>query len=329
MHNFMGNLSLLYYDLAKISAEGLAGGKYDVFEASPNQGLIDVTKMAWRNNKTGSIDEVPSILLTEYKLTPAQWLSNLSRILGDFVGNTNSNDSNSKDPYETLYFGEETGFTYNLPYLVNNASIRGELNNDWQSLFAATRNSIVGKTIAAAGTIGGIVSPGSGVEDVKLYNRTQFKSINLSFPLYNTLDITSTLQNFSFVTLFEFQNLKTRTSYNTFTPPKIYVVEPVGVGGIYMPAAYISKFDVKSIGTVRKIKDLDASFGRSTYGGALIPEAYKVEITITELIAQSTNIMAAALGESKVSVIGNLGNIGTTPQRGTIPSATGGAPKPQ
>jgi hypothetical protein len=325
----MGDLSLLYYDLNKIPTQGLAGGQYNAYEAYPNQGLIDVTRMAWRNNKTGNIDEVPSILLTEYKLTTAQWLSNLSRLLLDITGSTNSSDSNSKDPYETLYFGEPTGFTYNLPYIINNASIRGELNNDWQSVFSATRNSIVGKAIATAQTAGGIVSPGSGVEDVKLYNKTQFKSINLSFPLYNTLDITSTLQNFSFVTLFEFQNLKTRTSYNTFTPPKIYVVEPVGVGGIYMPAAYISKFDVKSIGTVRKIQELDASFGKSTYGGALIPEAYKVEITITELIAQSTNIMAGALGENKVSVIGNLGNTGTTPQRGTIPSTTGGAPKPK
>ncbi len=316
----MGNLALLYYDLQQRTS---LDGKFNYFSAEPNNGLIDVTRMAWRNNKTNQIDEVPSVLLTEYELNAAQWIANVTALLQVGKGTAGVGSELSKDPYQNLYYGEKTGFSYNLPY-IEKSQIRGSLKNDWVSILGKT--TYLGKAKDFLSQLGKVVSPGGGIEDMQIYNKTNFRSVKISFPLYNTLDITSTLQNFSFVTLFEFQNLKTRTTYNTFIPPKIYTVDCIGVGGIYMPAAYVSDYNVTSIGTLRKLSDMDVSLGSAGNGGTLIPEAYKVEITLTELIAQSSNIMAGALGERKLSVISSFGNTTPAPQGGTTRSPAGRAP---
>ena len=111
------------------------------------------------------------------------------------------------------------------------------------------------------------------------------------------MDIGDTIKNYEFISLFGMQNLKIRTSFLTYIPPKIYSVESRGRGGVYMPAAYVSSYDVRSIGATREIQ-----IGGNTH---LIPEAYKVSITLTELIQESANIMQGSLGGSKTQLIGN------------------------
>ena len=103
-------------------------------------------------------------------------------------------------------------------------------------------------------------------------------------------------------------------------PPKIYKVEGLGVGSLYMPAAYVESYDVQSIGTTRRIYDL----GYDAAGGVLIPEAYKVSITFRELVPESSNIMAGSLGQEKVSVISE--NTGILKSANAIKPTTASAP---
>ena len=131
----------------------------------------------------------------------------------------------------------------------------------------------------------------------------------IEFPLYNTMDIGDTIKNYEFISLFGMQNLKIRTSFLTYIPPKIYSVESTGRGGVYMPAAYVSSYDVRSIGATREIQ-----IGGNTH---LIPEAYKVSITLTELIQESANIMQGSLGGSKTQVIKNYDGTFRDIARGT------------
>jgi hypothetical protein len=306
----MANYSFFDIDPNKtITISGITS-RYPEIKPKGGTSYIDVTRMAWRNNKTSTVDEVPSVILTEYTLSYGIWTQNLFR----FTGRAAAIAEQNPDPYGALYYGQETGFIYNIPYLVKPGdSLRGAIKNSWKnqddfskSFFRKAASKI--KTVG--GVVGGVAAPGFGTEDINAFAGTNAKSINISFPLYNTLDIQSTIDNFSFISLFGLQNLKTRTSYLTFIPPKIYKVDGVGFGNIYMPAAYVSSYDVQSIGTTRRIDELNQlggafqSAGQYTggSGGALVPEAYKVTITLTELIAESANIMASSLGEEKVNV---------------------------
>jgi len=123
------------------------------------------------------------------------------------------------------------------------------------------------------------------------------------------MEIKDTINNFEFVSLFGLQNLKVRTSFLTFVPPKIYTVQS-SRGGVYMPAACVSSYDVKSIGATR-----DLTLKGSKY---LIPEAYKVSITLKELIQESGNIMSANLDGSKVNVMGDYTGNDIVNAAGTI-----------
>lgn len=87
----------------------------------------------------------------------------------------------------------------------------------------------------------------------------------------------------------------------TYTPPKIYRIYTPSAGGYFMAACYVSDFRVDSIGTTREMKQ--DGFGSQSI---LIPEAYKVSITFTDLVSQSSNIFAGTMGAEKVQVISEI-----------------------
>jgi len=277
--------------------------------AVSNGGTIDLyNNSAWKNSGN-DISEVPCINLEEYELSFGLWMTHLSR----FFNTVKSfNDSTATSPYQLLYQGTYTGFTYVLPYLINQGTIKGQLQNDWSGSETGMGESFAGsfgKNLdRSLGDIGKFfaegLSYGGAGEEVKRYKASDNgKSIIIQFPLYNTIDSKKTIRNFEFVTLFTLQNLKTRTSWMTYLPPKIYKVSTVGItGGINMPAAFVSNFDVKAVGPVRKVK-----YSNKTI---LIPEAYDITITIKELLPESSNTFAATLGgnEFLVEVIGSSPN---------------------
>ena len=288
------------FDYPKISPAGKAGfgGNIDI-----------LNKFRWKTND-GLTDEVPYIILMEYDLPYGLWTSRLSNIFSSIKSSLYSGDA---DPYIKLYTGTATGFSYVLPYLLKNGdSIRGSgIRNSWKEVDisqSVSKIPAIGRDLANAGkaigdvmqVVGETFTPGYGAEKIMNYSNTERKSITITFPLYNTLDEQEAINNFDFVNLFAIQNLKTRTSWLTYTPPKLYVVEGIGLGSLYMPACYVSNYDFKAIGTTRYVSGYGQ--GGKSY---LIPEAYKVSITLTELVAESSNIMWGALGGPKVQLINN------------------------
>lgn len=301
-------------------------------EATPlGDGVIDVyNNFRWKNK--GSIDEVPSIILTEYKLNTGARTANLASILVDAAaagldgakkGSFDKLFETAKvtaakliqgDPYQGLYKGDPTKFQYHLPYLKgHNEDIRGgSLKNAWtddQNLVSDFLEKNLPTITGVAKTLGQGVSylknEQFGAETIQKYGGTTARSLTIKFPLFNTYSLKEANDNFSFISLFNFQNLKTRTSYMTWQPPKVYTVDTMASGGIYMPIAYVSNFDVKNLGSLKKISDSSGGTGINPSGYRLMPDAYLVTITLTELIPETTNIMQGVLGYNKVQVIDN------------------------
>ena len=282
-------------------------------------GLIDIlSNHRWCNPAT-DFSEVPNIYATELQLDYGAWTQNLLNVFNDIknlthIGQAGASTSfggfNKLDSYLQLYRASQTGFWYNFPWLVSDGDNIREVSSSWSevginplSIFDGgkkTKSFDFGQ-IFGAGL--GLASAGVGFEQVQQYTSTETQSITIKFPLYNTYSTTDAFNNYSFVSLFTFQNLKTRTSFMTYIPPKLYTLDSQALGGIYWPIAYVSNLKIDSIGTTRS---MSASQGYGT--NIIVPEAYRVSITFKELLPQSSNIFEGTIGGSKINVSGTGSN---------------------
>lgn len=313
-----------YFNITTKSSQipGTENVKYPV--ASVTNGNVDVTNgMVW--SLGGDTSEVPSLVLTEYSL---EFGRRLQSILNIATNSADAFNNNTPDPYAKLYPVTATGFTYVLPYLIpSGGSLRGQVSNTWQDessdkgsdswaegklkeLFPKLFD--IAKTTLSIGSE--FIANDLNTETAKRYTSTTSRTINVSFPLYNTLDWSTNLAHFSFVNLFTFQNTKTRTSWLTTLFPKLYKIECSSMGGPYIPIAYVSNLNIQSIGTTRHIQ--------SGEGKYLMPEAYKVNISFTEMITQSSNIIEGEIGGSKVQVMYSAATGDKVAAAGSIRSQT-------
>jgi hypothetical protein len=291
-----------------------------------NGDLINVRdNFVWKNGgEKVSTDEVPSIILEEKTLSMtgvAATIANIYNTVADRLDRlTNQNQSfvsTLNEPYAKLYVIEENSkaFKYKLPWLLNSGSNLRTISNVWSDYKGNTTSSGATKPPSkfdqilgfAAGAAAGALTPGMEIDPIFTYTTTDRMTITIRFPLFNTYSVDQTIKNFYFVTLLSYQNLKNRTSLATFVPPSVYTVSTEGFGGIYMPIAIIRELKINNIGTVRQIKD-DIIEGQTI----LIPEAYDINITLQELLPQSTNIFEGAVGGVKVDVV-DTSPIGVAP----------------
>jgi hypothetical protein len=282
---------------------GITSTPYVVLKPS-GTGVVDVYKdMYWAN--LGSKEEVPQVYIIEKQLKYGTWAAQLANLI---IQGSNVATSQDVDSFLKLYAAENTGFYYNFPWLLKSGDNLRTVENTWNAtqgmgdFFKSAIGSSKGSLGTAMGAVGGAVlgsvTPGFGFEATKQYDSTSAQTLRITFPLYNTIDLESSFKHFSFVNLFTFQNLKTRTSLMSYIPPKIYEVDAYSVGGIYMAAAVVSNLQIDSIGTTRRMSDWQ-SFGPKEI---LLPEAYRITITFTDLLSQSSNVFAGALGGTKINV---------------------------
>jgi len=280
----------------------------------------------------GYVDEVPYIMAKELELNFGQIVQNLTGVATGLASTISGSDisrdnADPNDPYALLYSAHTTGFNYIFPHLVKDGGhITGKINNTWTKSDVTIGSKQILTDFAKKYGLGGISdfltdfshTVNLGTEDIYYYNNTTPRTLKISFPLYNTIDEAGAIRNADFVNLFSLQNTKMRTSFLTYIPPKVYVLESPGTGGVYMPLAYVKSFDVHSIGTTRFLNTgnyaqgayASASSGYNGYGsnGRLIPEAYKIEITFEEVYPVSSNIVLGAIGGNKVNVVNDTTN---------------------
>ena len=252
-------------------------------------------------NSTSNKTEVPVIYAKEFELTWGQTMTNLQRFV---QGADQVTHGAFTDPYLTMYSAKETGFNYCFPHLLKGGSELRNISNTWGAKddFKKLPELALGAIgIKGAGNVAGDVLPGFGLESTEKFEKTTNQTVEVSFPLYNTKDTKTAFKNYCFCLLFAFQNLKTRTSFMTYIPPKLYTLSNPYGGGLYMPVAVVESYNIESIGTTRVLKD-HMSDGL-TNSPILIPEAYKVTIKFRELVSPSANILLGAMGGTQISVM--------------------------
>jgi hypothetical protein len=227
------------------------------------------------------------------------------------------------NPYSLLYTTTPTNFRYTFPYMQDtylaNSGGFGDTGGgtmimdamkDWATGFNET---------FAAANLSKSFAPGRMVEEPKGFNFTgREKSYTVTFPLFNTKSYGEVVRNWQFLYLLSYQNTPNRVSRDLIDPPCIYEA--------YIPGVWYSKYSsltnmtVDFIGARREmyipIKTIDYADGgqnRQTATGewtprqkktlAVIPDAYNVTLTFTELFSETQNFKFQMLRESMNDII--------------------------
>lgn len=225
-----------------------------------------------------------------------------------------SDYANPLNPYSLLYTTTPTKFKYTFPYMedtyVQKAGGFGDagaggLMTDVSSIIAEGLSDISMKKITA---------PGRMIEQPKGFTFTgREKSYTVKFPLFNTRSFIEIIKNWQFIYLLTYQNTPNRITRDLIDPPCIYEARIPGVW--YSKYSSITNMQVDFMGARREM-DMPVPFiskasdmpveGTSESNWMLekrkistvIPDAYMVTITITELFSETQNFLYHMIKES-------------------------------
>lgn len=211
-------------------------------------------------------------------------------------------------PYKYLYLRESTNNKYKLPYFTDthygisndfkDSASDSESKNNIADTLKETIVSTMDKISQNVASPVTLMAPGSYIERPKFYDFKQTnESFDISFILYNTLNEDAYKYNCDFINRFVIANTPARQNKILADPPVIY--EVTIPGRIFCPYAYVSKFSVDHVG-VRRLLPL------SNGNQGIVPDAFKINISITSLIIESSNLIKMQTGESFSSLNRNL-----------------------
>lgn len=232
------------------------------------------------------------------------------------LGLSPSRDASSGDSvsiYEQLYPRNPTGWIYVMPYLSNEyqqiqTSPWAEFGNIMDTLNRAsglqTKSEIalwrerggIGKTMDAGTKIVRGVAQGTlvtadlaqfayklgsqfvGVTDKpKIFSGHSSRSITIAFDLFNTISVDDWVKNRDFLFLFVNQNLYNKFDLASGIPPVFYEVKIPGV--FYSNVCQVDNIAISNSSAGRKIEYQGRTF--------VVPDAYQVSITLSELLMPS------------------------------------------
>lgn len=274
---------------------------------SPAAGVFDVTSdFPWCPNPKEARKDVVNMILTEYNPKLSSVLSSLFTIVsqgaevlpniesaGDLI---NAQSLSVSNPIKSTYIAEPTGIQYRFPSL-GLGDFSEEITNNFShgdagSPFAQIGNSLrnVFETSAGFGSGGGRylgllasnatnVAKGLGTiafqsvspNDTQFFTSTNLHSYSYTLDLSNGVSTEQTLMNQELVDVLKHQAMFNKNNFLLARSPCLYSCEIRGVK--WLPACSLS-VTVQSLGNMLLID------------GDTVPEAYRLTLSITELIPQ-------------------------------------------
>jgi len=237
--------------------------------------------------------------------------------------NPTVNSSPWLKPYRNLYLTDPTGWVYILPYFDNNHASQSNSFADTGKVggIGDAAAPFIGMVTEAAEVTASINNPTqiTYIEKTKFYNYpTEGEDINIEFPLINTGEVTyeDVIRNWQFLFLLVYQNRPGKTSQNTVDQPVIYQAEIPGVK--FFPFCYMTSITIDFQGSRREMdisipssnntsSDAGSEAGQalgSTSGAttmkAIIPDAYRVRLSLKSMTANTKNFMQHMIGPSNI-----------------------------
>lgn len=270
---------------------GGASNNTSFLNGAPGSGVL-------KNNGAGGF--VPSYQYNKAPITTEAVGSVLTNFMAQNGYTKFSNPA--LQPYNFLYSTKNTGFVYNLPYFENEYTGASVSMGSGGVGFAGEYVEDIASFADKASNFINILKPGIYIERSKQFSMTDTgRSIRINFPLLNTINETSIIQNWEFLFGLIYQNKPGRITRSIIDVPVIYEVNSPGL--VYMPYAVISGLSVDFIGARRKMKlnvPVNTSGGNDESAGftmieTVIPDAYHVSLTLTGLNEETRNFLYASI----------------------------------
>lgn len=304
-----------------------------VYGTSSGTQIIDVVnEMSWTLSNKASRKDAPRMRLVEYQQSTGQLIAAciyFSRVVKDFsfnslTDNTLTNKSDPIEVYKLKYFGEKTGYEYSIPYFnpknLSRSNTFGSDENPFKS-FTDFAGQIKSGLLAGGGSGGGpitklignlgLIGPlaGTGLDLInsaiqgqinfefpKAWENTSPETYSTTFDLVNTTSTDDVINNWKFCHLLSYQNSPSRRNFAIMDPPVIYSMSIPGI--VDLPVCYVNDLQITNLGNTRIIQ----IEGKKR----IVPEAYRISISLTSLLLPSRNIMAATRDGKTVEVISDL-----------------------
>ena len=316
----MGNFASSLYSAGRSFASKIgsdistdaAGNKYS---NSKSTHYNVVTDHPWSLSKVNSspdlLKEVPYITLKEYEVDESfianQFAYYTGNVISDIGNDIGKKEGNPLTPYENLYKKDgttETGNIYTFPYFDD---VNFEINTPpWETIDALAEagnlagsvsrallgNERGGALNKAAGALGNVITAGLattapkiGIADKpRLWSSHTPRSINIKFPLFNTLNSTDWVKNRGLCWVLVNQNLFTKLDFISNVPPVFYEISIPGQH--YSYAAAVTRLTINNRGNMRNLMDPKGY-------ACIVPDAYEVNITLEDLVMPSRNLFQA------------------------------------
>jgi hypothetical protein len=256
----------------------------------------------------------PVIELREFEVNE----STISRQLQFYFDAAFTSSRDYLAAYDDLFPKDQsTNLLYRLPYF---SDVQFEVSSPpWQSLDTAEQLYEGGKNIVSKG-VGYFFGAGAGatteklidyaetatkaamalsypkvgiMDRPKLWTNHDFRTINVSFPLFNTHNFSDTTpewkKNRELCFLLTYQNLFNKRSFITGIPPVFY--EVLIPGQHFSIASCITNITVNNRGNMRLMYDSDNQTSVN------VPDVYEVNLTLTDMVMPSKNQLQAAYNE--------------------------------
>jgi len=270
--------------------------------AAEGTGAIDIVNdFTWTLTPKSGRSETPHVRLTEYRLLQsALWNSARYYAAGAVqqVPGSKNPYLNRMQGYAGLFdFENPTTFEYTFPYFSDTAN---EVQSSWSSLDILEKiKGIIGgggaiQKAIDVGMLGYEANyPRVGIMDrPKLWQESTPRSINIKFPLYNTVNVEDIERNWELCYLLLYQNMFNKRDFITAVPPVFYTAYIPGQ--FFSIAMYVSDLKIYNRGNIRMYQ-INGKWRN-------IPDVYEIDMTLTDMIMPSQNMLAQVLREAPVSV---------------------------
>lgn len=297
------------------------GAAEQLYDAS-NLTFDIVNDYPWTlSRNSNALRETPYVILREFVIDESVISNQISFYSAAFNNVREDTDpaTGSIDPlspYEGLYVGSPNNNYYVFPYF---SDINFQVETPvWQTLDAleqgkkaatGTAGLLFGQTGAKfmetfLDVTGGLYTaslatqyPKVGIMDrPRLWERHEFRTIEIKFPLFNTLGPNDWIKNRQFCWTLVNQNLFRKRDFITGIPPVYYdVLIP---GQHYSLAACVTNITIYNRGNMRNLTDEDGL-------PMMVPDVYEVNITLTDMTMPSRNLLQAIKARTQEIVINN------------------------
>lgn len=196
--------------------------------------------------------------------------------------------------YGNLYTRKSTGVSYKFPYFNQEmVSIGNTFSDSYgeSGLSEGVRKTVENFTSNIT-SIAELVQPGVYIQRPKYYNfKAEGPKIKFTLTLFNTITVDSYRQNSTLIKKLLLKNLPQRVNKVLIYPPAIY--EVTIPGRAFYPYCYVDNLQIIHEG-VKRVIEID---GRDE----IVPDAYRLEITLASLTPETTNFFRGQTGDAGIN----------------------------